>query len=360
MTTETRIIVRPAPDALRAVGPTKPHAHAPTPTDMEEKPPAPVRKKHSGDPEAAKDASASKKPADTTATATMNETPASTKHAKAADVAKKLPASRKPKVAATKAKAKVKAKTPASPKPTRKTKKVAASSKPAPKKPAAKQIPKKKGPTKESQKALKLPPKRTDVLLPGPQEEVSSDSSDTDIPNPGYVSGADSPVPRTRASTKDNVASANDTTTSPRGVVLRRIRPWEWTTRSRSPTWATRSARSSGRPRRSRMPNGFSIRGAPCLPRLWWRWNAPDSWRRPCLAETTRPLRCRSPKSSPTPVSTRGFLLSCFSLIIGSTWPIVLIRRPLRRWAPSGSRDPRPSHPRSATRAAILDSGRIP
>ncbi|KAE8996643.1 hypothetical protein PF004_g14073 [Phytophthora fragariae] len=185
MTTETRIIVRPAPDALRAVGPTKPHAHAPTPTDMEEKPPAPVRKKHSGDPEAAKDASASKKPADTTATATMNETPASTKHAKAADVAKKLPASRKPKVAATKAKAKVKAKTPASPKPTRKTKKVAASSKPAPKKPAAKQIPKRKGPTKESQKALKLPPKRTDVLLPGPQEEVSSDSSDTDIPNPG-------------------------------------------------------------------------------------------------------------------------------------------------------------------------------
>ncbi|KAE9362336.1 hypothetical protein PF008_g130 [Phytophthora fragariae] len=216
MTTETRIIVRPAPDALRAAGPTKPHADAPTPSGMEEMPPAPASKKHSGAPEAAKDASASKKPADTTA----NETPASTKHAKAADAAKKLPASKKPKVAATKAK--VKAKTPASPKPTRKTKKVAASSKPAPKKPvtkkpAAKQLPKKKGPTKESQKALELPPKRTAVLLPDPHEEVSSDSSDTDVPNPGYVSGADSPVPRTRASAKDNAASANDATTSPPG-----------------------------------------------------------------------------------------------------------------------------------------------
>ncbi|KAE8975816.1 hypothetical protein PF011_g24316 [Phytophthora fragariae] len=160
MTTETRIIVRPAPDALRAVGPTKSHADAPTPNDMEEKPPAPASKKHSGDPVVAKAASAPKKP----------------------------------KVAATKAKAK----TPASPKPTRKTKKVAASSKPAPKKPvtkktAAKQLPKKNGATKESQKALKLPPKRTAVLLSGPHEEVSSDSSDTDIPSPGrdrFPSGA--------------------------------------------------------------------------------------------------------------------------------------------------------------------------
>ncbi|KAE8893426.1 hypothetical protein PF010_g27944 [Phytophthora fragariae] len=33
MTTETRIIVRPAPDALRAVGPIKTHADAPTPSD---------------------------------------------------------------------------------------------------------------------------------------------------------------------------------------------------------------------------------------------------------------------------------------------------------------------------------------
>ncbi|KAE8899401.1 hypothetical protein PF005_g19976 [Phytophthora fragariae] len=103
MTTETRIIARPAPDGLRAVGPTKPHADTPTPTDMEEKSPAPASKKHSGDPETAKDASASKKPVDTTATA--HEGPASTKHAKAADVVKKLSASKKPKVAATKAKA---------------------------------------------------------------------------------------------------------------------------------------------------------------------------------------------------------------------------------------------------------------
>ncbi|KAE8978967.1 hypothetical protein PR001_g24691, partial [Phytophthora rubi] len=45
-------------------------------------------------------------------------------------------------------------------------------------------------------------------------EEVSSGSSDTDTPNPGYVSGADSPAPRARASTKDRAASADDATTS--------------------------------------------------------------------------------------------------------------------------------------------------
>ncbi|KAE8958337.1 hypothetical protein PR001_g31086, partial [Phytophthora rubi] len=64
---------------------------------------------------------------------------------------------------------------------------------------------------------LKLPPKRSAVLLPGPQEDVSSDSSDTDIPNPGYVSGADSPAPRARTSTKDHAASANDAPSSPPG-----------------------------------------------------------------------------------------------------------------------------------------------
>ncbi|KAE9288053.1 hypothetical protein PF008_g26248 [Phytophthora fragariae] len=208
MTTETRIIVRPAPDALRAVGPTKRHADTPTSSDMEEKPPAPASKKHLGDPEVAKAASASKKPANDTEEA--EETPASKKHAKDAGEAKK-PASKKPKVAAAKAKAK---KTPASPKPTRKTKKVTASSKPAPKKPvvkkpAAKQLPNTKGSSKEGQKTLKLPP--------GPHEDVSSDSSDTDIPNPGYVSGADSPAPRARTSTKDHAASANDAPTSPPG-----------------------------------------------------------------------------------------------------------------------------------------------
>ncbi|KAE8986801.1 hypothetical protein PR003_g9075 [Phytophthora rubi] len=185
--TETQIIVRAAPIALGAAGPAKHHADVPTSSDTEEKPPAPASKKHSGDPE---------------------------EHVKGADDAKKLPASNKPKVAATKKKAKAKTKTPASPKPARKTKKVAASSKPVMKKPAAKQLSKKKGSAKES---LKLPPKRSDVLLPGPHEEVSSGSSDTDTPNPGYVSGADSPVPRTRASTKDHAASANDATTSPPG-----------------------------------------------------------------------------------------------------------------------------------------------
>ncbi|KAE8883066.1 hypothetical protein PF002_g29333 [Phytophthora fragariae] len=193
MTTETRIIVRPAPDALRAVGPTKSHADAPPSSDMEEKPPAPASKKHSGDPEEAK------------------ETPASKKHAKDAGEAKK-PASKKPKVAAAKAKAK---KTPVSPKPTRKTKKPVVK-KPAAK-PAAKQLPKTKGSSKEGRKTLKLPPKRSAVLLPGPHEDVNSDSSDTDIPNPGYVSGADSPAPRARTSTKDHSASANDAPTSPPG-----------------------------------------------------------------------------------------------------------------------------------------------
>ncbi|KAE9337992.1 hypothetical protein PR003_g11731 [Phytophthora rubi] len=218
MTTETRIIVRPAPDALRAGGPIKPLADAPTPSDMEEKPPAPASKKHSGDPEVAKAASASKKPANDMTEA--KETQASEKRAKDAGEAKKLPASKKPKVAATKAK--VKAKTPASPKPTRKAKKVTASSKPAPKKPvvkkpAAKQLPKTKNSSKEGPKTLKLPPKRTDVLLPGPHEDVSSDSFDTDTPNPGYVSGTDSPAPRARTSTKDDAASAKDAPTSPPG-----------------------------------------------------------------------------------------------------------------------------------------------
>ncbi|KAE9159186.1 hypothetical protein PF004_g31633 [Phytophthora fragariae] len=143
---------------------------------MEEKPPAPASKKHSGDPEVAKAASASKNPAN------------DTEEVKETGGAKALPASKKPKVATTKAKPK--AKVPATPKSTRKTKKVAASSKPASKKPpvkkpAAKQLPTKKGSAKEAPKTPKLPPKRTDVRLPGPYEEVSSDSSDTDTPNPG-------------------------------------------------------------------------------------------------------------------------------------------------------------------------------
>ncbi|KAE9280898.1 hypothetical protein PR003_g27830 [Phytophthora rubi] len=182
MTTETQIIVRAAPTTL---GP----AH-----DTEV-------------------ASASKKPANDAEEA--KGTPASKKNAKDAGEAKKPPASKKPAAAAAKSKAK---KTSAPPKSTRKTKKVAASSKPASKKPsvkkpAARQLPKKKGTPTESPTALKLPPKRSDVLLP----EVSSGSSDTDTPNPGYISGANSPVPRTRASTKDHAASTNDAATSPPG-----------------------------------------------------------------------------------------------------------------------------------------------
>ncbi|KAE8950774.1 hypothetical protein PR001_g34016, partial [Phytophthora rubi] len=92
-----------------------------------------------------------------------------------------------------------------------------ASKKLAVKKPSAKQLPTKKGSAKEDPKTPKLPPKRTDVLLPGPHEDVSSDSSDTDTPNPWYVSGADSPAPRARTSTKDDAASAKGAPTSPPG-----------------------------------------------------------------------------------------------------------------------------------------------
>ncbi|KAE8984344.1 hypothetical protein PR001_g23203 [Phytophthora rubi] len=80
--------------------------------------------------------------------------------------------------------------------------------------PAAKQLPKKKGSAKEDPKTSKLPLKHTDVLRPGPHEEMTSDSSDTDTPNPGYVSGAGSPAadalqaPRARAPAKTHAASA--------------------------------------------------------------------------------------------------------------------------------------------------------
>ncbi|KAE9006942.1 hypothetical protein PR003_g23671 [Phytophthora rubi] len=286
MTTETQIIVRAAPNALGAAGPAKHHADAPTPREEEEKPPAPASMKHSGGPKGAKGASASTKPANDTKEASASKklandeeeakgAPASKKHAKDAAEAKKPPASKKLTDAATKAKTKAK-KTAASSKTTRRAKKVTASSKPAPKKPAvkkpaAKQLPKKKGTVKESPKTPKLPPKRTDVLLPGPDEEVSSESSDTDTSNPGYVSGADSPVadapqaPRARAPTKDHAASANGAITSPQG---RSPSPDPWTTRSRNPTWTKRPARLSDHRHGLLMHNGFSTRGAQCLRRL--------------------------------------------------------------------------------------------
>ncbi|KAE8978778.1 hypothetical protein PR001_g24748 [Phytophthora rubi] len=219
MTTETQIIVRAAPNAFGAAGPAKPHADALAPSHEEEMRPAPASTKHSGDPEEAKDASASKKPANDTAKAPGAL--ASQKHAKDAAEAKNPPASKKLTASATKAK-----KTPASSKPPRKTKKVTASSKPAPKKPlvkkpAAKQLPKKKGAAKEGTKTPKLPPKRTDVLLPGPHEEVSSESSNTDTPNPGLIDDAGSAAsrhsnaPRASASSPPRPDKANAATTPP-------------------------------------------------------------------------------------------------------------------------------------------------
>ncbi|GMF24818.1 unnamed protein product [Phytophthora fragariaefolia] len=54
MTTETKIILRAAPDALGAAGPAEHDADAPTLSETEEKPPSPASKKHSGDPQAKK------------------------------------------------------------------------------------------------------------------------------------------------------------------------------------------------------------------------------------------------------------------------------------------------------------------
>ncbi|GMF26800.1 unnamed protein product [Phytophthora fragariaefolia] len=91
--------------------------------------------------------------------------------------------------------------------------------KPAVKKPAAKQLPKKDAP--KEVRRTSLPPKRTDVLSPGPHEEMTSDSSDTDTPNPALVTGADSPVgdasqaPRAQASLPGPAASATSATTPP-------------------------------------------------------------------------------------------------------------------------------------------------
>ncbi|GMF21611.1 unnamed protein product [Phytophthora fragariaefolia] len=61
MTTDTQMILRAAPDALGAAGPAEHDADAPSLSKTDEKPPATASKKHSGDPEATKWASASKK-----------------------------------------------------------------------------------------------------------------------------------------------------------------------------------------------------------------------------------------------------------------------------------------------------------
>ncbi|KAE8965363.1 hypothetical protein PR001_g28755 [Phytophthora rubi] len=356
MTTETQIIARAAPNPPGAAGPAKPHADALAPSHEEVKPPAPASTKHSGNPEEAKDASASKNPANVTAKAPGAS--ASQKHAKDAAEAKKSPASKKLTASATKAKTKAK-KTPASSKPPRRTKKVTASSKPVPKKPAvkkpaAKQPPKKKGSAKEDPKTPKLPPKRTDVLRPGPHEEVSSDSSDTDTPNPGYVSGGGSPVvdvpqaPRTRAPTKDHAASANCATTSPQG-------------RSPSPDPSLRVDYEESEPdvdheadevERSppRITDAQRVLhpGSPMSPKTV------VAVERSRLLDASMSRRDGPPAAASEPQiitnagATRESLLSCFSPRIGSTWPIVLIKRPLRRWVPSGIARPMPLAPKTS------------
>ncbi|GMF23260.1 unnamed protein product [Phytophthora fragariaefolia] len=213
------MILRAAPDVLGAAGPAEHEADAPTLSETEEKPPAPASKKHSGDPETTKGTSASKKHAND-----VNEekkTPVPEKPTTGAEAEGKPPASPKLTAAVTQKK-----KTSPSTKPTQKTTKTTASSqhtpkKPAVKKPAAKQLPKKKDATKETRRTARLPPKRTDVLLPGPHEEVSSDSPDTDTPNPALVTGADPPVgdasqaPRAQTSTTGPAASANFAITPP-------------------------------------------------------------------------------------------------------------------------------------------------
>ncbi|GMF57195.1 unnamed protein product [Phytophthora fragariaefolia] len=217
MTTEIKIILRAAPDALGAAGPAEHDTDAPTPSKAEEKPPVPASKKHSGDPEETKGTSASTKYANDADKA--KKTHALEMLTTCAEAERKPPASKNLAAAAAKKK-----KTSASSKPTRKVTKTTASSKPTPKKPAvkkpaAKQLPKKEDATKENRKTTRLRPKRTDVRSPGPHEEVNSDSSDTDTPTPRLVTGVDPPAVdapqalRARTSTTAHAASANFATT---------------------------------------------------------------------------------------------------------------------------------------------------
>ncbi|GMF44028.1 unnamed protein product [Phytophthora fragariaefolia] len=199
MTTETQMILRAAPDTLGAAGPAEHDADAPSLSETEEKPPAPASKKHSGDPEATKGTSASKKHANDMSEET--KTPATEKPSTGAKAKGNPPAS--PKLTA--AAAQKKKKTSASTKPTRKTAKTTASSKPAPKKPA--------------DRAAASEPHGCAVA--GPHEEVTSDSSDTDTPNPALVTGAYPPVgdesqaPRVQTSPTGPAATANSATTPP-------------------------------------------------------------------------------------------------------------------------------------------------
>ncbi|GMF35097.1 unnamed protein product [Phytophthora fragariaefolia] len=195
MTTETQMILGAAPDALVAAGPAEHDADALTPSAAEAKLPAPVSQKHSGDPEETTGTSASKKYANDVDEA--KRTPAPEEPTIDAEAARKPPASQ-----ALAAAAAQKKKTSASAKPTQKT--TASSNR-----------------RRRSPRTTWLPLKRTDVLLPGPQEEVNNDSPDTDTPNPALVTGADPPVvdasqaPSVRTSTIAPAASANFATTPP-------------------------------------------------------------------------------------------------------------------------------------------------
>ncbi|GMF58266.1 unnamed protein product [Phytophthora fragariaefolia] len=218
MTKETQMILRAAPDALGAAGPAEHDADAPSLNETEDKPSAPASQKHSGDPEATEETPASKKHANDMSE--EKKTTATEKPSVGAEMEKSPPASPKLTPAASKKK-----KTSASKKPTRKTKTTTASPKAAPKKPAVKKPaakqPSKKDAPKEDRRTSRLPPKRTDVLLPGPYEGVASDSSDTDTPNPALVTGDGSPVgdvsqaPRAQASPTGPATSATSATTPP-------------------------------------------------------------------------------------------------------------------------------------------------
>ncbi|GMG18610.1 unnamed protein product [Phytophthora fragariaefolia] len=163
------MILRAAPDALGAAGPAQHNADAPSLTETEEKPSAPASQKHSDDPEATEDTPASKKHAHDMSEGKKKEKAATEKPSIGEKTEKSPPASPKQTPAASKKK-----KTSASKKLTRKTKKTTASPKPAPKRPAVKKPaatqPSKKDAPKEDRRTSLLPPKRTDVLLPGPYE----------------------------------------------------------------------------------------------------------------------------------------------------------------------------------------------
>ncbi|GMF60246.1 unnamed protein product [Phytophthora fragariaefolia] len=193
MTQETQMILRAAPDALGAAGPAEHDADAPSLNETEEKLSAPASQKHSNDREATEETLASKKHANDMSEEKKKEKAATEKPSVGEKTEKSPPASAKLTPAASKKK-----KTSASKKPTRKMKMTTASPKPAPKKPAVKKPaakqPSKTDAPKEDRRTSQLPPKRTDVLSPGPYEGAASDTSDTDTPNPALVTGDASPV----------------------------------------------------------------------------------------------------------------------------------------------------------------------